>query len=130
MKRSKTLINPMRRFAVGVLLCFAMTVPLANAAQFGRVSGTVTDAMGTPLMGATVLLAGSGVDGAGEIGKSVERAFTDSHGGFSIEHVVPGWYSLQVISATRLPALRTGVRVEADETTRESFALGDIFSRI
>ncbi|HUZ46339.1 MAG TPA: carboxypeptidase-like regulatory domain-containing protein [Terriglobia bacterium] len=130
MKRSKISIHSMARLPVGVVLCFAITASLAGAAQFGRVSGTVTDAVGTPLMGATVLLAGSGVDGAGEIGKSVERAFTDSHGGFSIEHVVPGWYSLQVISATRLPALRTGVRVDPDETTQESFALGDVFSRI
>jgi hypothetical protein len=130
MRRSNVLIRPMGWLPVAVLLCLAMTVPRAGAAEFGRVSGTVTDAAGNPLMGATVLLAGSGVEEAGEIGKSVERAFTDSRGDFSIEHVVPGWYSLQVISPTRLPALRTGVQVKPDETTKESFALSDVFSRI
>jgi Carboxypeptidase regulatory-like domain len=130
MRRSNILIRSMGWLAAGVLLCLAMTVSRAGAAELGRVSGTVTDAVGNPLMGATVLLAGSGVEGAGEIGKSVGHVFTDAHGDFSIEHVVPGWYSLQVISPIRLPALRTGVRVRPDETTEESFALGDVFSRI
>ncbi|MCL5006246.1 MAG: carboxypeptidase-like regulatory domain-containing protein [Acidobacteria bacterium] len=107
-----------------------MTVSRAGAAEFGRVSGTVTDTGGKPLMGATVLLAGSGIEGAGEIGQSVERAFTNARGDFSIEHVVPGWYSLQVISPTRLPVLRTGVQVKPDETTNEIFALSGILSRI
>jgi len=130
MRCSNILIRSMGWLAAGVLLCLAMTVSRAGAAELGRVSGTVTDGVGNPLMGATVLLAGSGVEGAGEIGKSVEHVFTDAHGEFSIERVAPGWYALQVISPTRLPALRTGVRVRPDETTEESFALGDVFSRI
>ncbi len=115
---------------LGALFCFALTAPQAGAAEFGRVSGTVTDAQGTPLMGATVLLMGAETDGAASIGTPVERVFTNAHGGFLIEHVVPGWYSLQVISSTRLPAFRNRVQVRPAETTKESFALSDIFSQI
>ncbi len=130
MRRYPTFTHSLRWLLVAVMFCYAIGASPAGAAEFGRVSGKVTDVRGNPLMGATVLLTGSGVEGVGEIGKSVERVFTDSRGVFSIDHVAPGWYSLQVLSAARLPALRTGVKVMPDATTKESFALGDIFSHV
>jgi Carboxypeptidase regulatory-like domain len=130
MRHSNILIRPRRWLPFGVLFCFAVTVSLAGAAEFGRVSGTVTDAGGKPLMGATVLLVGAGTGGMESLEGSAQRGLTNAHGGFSIGNVAPGWYSLQVISPARLPVLRTGVQVKPDQTTEESIALGDIFSRV
>ncbi len=130
MRRFNILKRTIGWLGAGVLLGLLLAGSPAGAAEFGRVSGKVTDASGNPLMGATVLLTSSGLDLAGGIEKPVERVLTNGRGDFSIGHLAPGWYSLQVISPTRLPVFRKGVRVIPNETTQESFALSDIFSQI
>ena len=82
-------------------------------------------------MGATVLLSGPGLDSpSGLLEGSLDRVFTDGQGNFTINRVVPGWYSLQVISPAKVPGFRDNVQVTAGVTTREMFALGDILSGI
>lgn len=130
MRRFNILKRPRGWLSLAVLLGVVCVAARAGAAEFGRVSGKVTDTNGNPLMGATVLLTSSGLEAVGGIEKPVERVFTNARGAFSISHLAPGWYSLQVISPTRLPAFRKGVHVRANQTTRESFALSDIFAHI
>jgi len=80
-------------------------------------------------MGATVIIMGpalAGLPGGG----MVERVMTDAHGKFAIERLIPGWYSLKVMAATRLPLLRNGVRVEAGGSVQQNFVLGDILTPI
>ncbi len=86
------------------------------AAGYGRLAGIVSDGLGNPLMGATVMLVGPTAIAAEAASQTVERVITDAHGQFTIEHLVPGWYSLKVSSPTRLPAMRNGIRIEAGET--------------
>lgn len=113
----------------GIFLCMVLGVTQGFGAQYGRVSGKVTDTSGNPLMGATVLLTGPGIDKPnGLLAGSIDRVFTDAHGNFIIDRVTPGWYSLQVISPARLPVFRSRVEVKPGTTTREAFALGDILS--
>ncbi len=115
--------------AAGALLCAGLGVAShAAAGDFGRVAGTVSDSEGNPLMGATVLLMGPQLGAAETIGSMIERVTTDAQGRFSIEHLAPGWYSLRIVSATRVPAMRDRVRVAAGETTKQKFVLGDFFS--
>ena len=102
----------------------------ARAADYGRIIGTVADAQGTPLMGASVLIVGPALAGLQTGGNVLERVITDAHGRFAVERLVPGWYSLQVTSATRLPVLRNGVRVEPGRSTQQHFVLGDILAPI
>ncbi len=97
---------------------------------FGRVSGTVTDANGNPLMGATIALVGSGLPKSQVVNNAVERVITDAHGRFSIEHLSPGWYSVKVASMTRMPSLRRGVRVTAGETSHIRFSLSGILAPV
>lgn len=99
-----------------------------SGADYGRVSGMVTDTQGNPLLGATVLVSGPMLTGAQAVGASVERVLTDGQGKFTVEHLVPGRYSIQVTSVTRLPAARSSVRISTGETTRENFVLADIFA--
>jgi hypothetical protein len=100
------------------------------AAGYGRLAGIVSDGLGNPLMGATVMLVGPTAIAAEAASQTVERVITDAHGQFTIEHLVPGWYSLKVSSPTRLPAMRNGIRIEAGETAVARFVLTDIFAPI
>jgi hypothetical protein len=103
---------------------------LAMAAGYGRLAGIVRDQHGDPLMGATVLVTGPNQGFLGITSAAVERVTTDAYGRFTIEHLVPGWYSLQVVSPARIPALRDRVRVAAGRTTQQNFVLGDILSAL
>jgi len=101
-----------------------------EGADYGRIIGTVADGQGAPLMGATVSIVGPALVGLQAGGKVVERVITDAHGRFAVERLLPGWYSLQVTSVTRLPILRNGVRVDAGKSSQQSFVLADILAPI
>jgi Carboxypeptidase regulatory-like domain len=131
MQRSNLTRRRVEFLSTGALLCVFLAASQALGAQYGRVSGRVTDSAGNPIMGATVLLSGPGVDApTGLLEGSLDRVFTDAQGNFTISRVSPGWYSLQVISPAKLPGFRDQVQVRAGATTREAFALGDILSGI
>jgi Carboxypeptidase regulatory-like domain len=123
--------RPIRRFLVllaGLCILLGWGAGAARAADYGRLAGTVRDTEGNPLMGASVLITGPLYASAASAEPSVMRILTDAQGKFSLQRVVPGWYSLRVFSPTRLPALRNRVRVEAGETAEEKFVLGDFFA--
>jgi hypothetical protein len=109
------------------LLILSLTSLLAAGPRYGRLSGSVLDTQGNPLMGATVLIAGPA---SATVEATVERVITDAQGKFTVQHLVPGWYSLQVTAPARLPALRNGVRVEAGQISTERFVLSDVFAPI
>lgn len=125
--------RPKRRRALLVLLAGLWLVlgagaGVSRAGDFGRLSGVVRDTEGNPLMGATVLITGPLGSGTEFVQPTVERILTDAQGRYSLQDLVPGWYSLRVFSPTRLPALRNRVRVQAGQTSEERFVLGDIFA--
>lgn len=95
------------------------------AADYGRVTGLVTDAHGSPLVGATILLTGPSVPGSADV---VERVVTDAKGKFSVEHLVPGWYSIKATAMTRMPSTPDRIHVEAGLTSKQDFVLSDIFA--
>lgn len=131
MRRSDSSRQGPEVVAAGLFFCLLLTACQAVSAEFGRVSGTVTDTSGRPIMGATVLLTGAGLNEPKSfLEGSIGRAFTNAQGSFTISRVVPGWYSLQVISPAKLPGFRSRVQVKPGMTTREVFALGDLLSGI
>ena len=115
--------------AGSLVLLGVHSVP-GSAAEYGRLTGTVADPQGNPLMGATVLLTGPLSPSSIKVEANVERVITDVHGKFSVDHLLPGWYSLQITSPTRLPVLRNGIRIEAGETSTQKFVLTDIFAPV
>ncbi len=113
------------------LAAMSLGVVWGKGADYGRVSGTVADAQENPLSGATVLIifaGGSTLVGPHGFDAGVERVLTDAQGRFTVEHLLPGRYSLQVTSPTRLPVRRNSIRVEAGQTSRQNFVLTDIFA--
>jgi len=79
-------------------------------------------------MGASVSIVGPLLVGLQPVESAVARVITDAHGRFAVERLLPGWYSLQATSATRLPMLRNRVRVEAGQTLLENLILSDILA--
>jgi hypothetical protein len=118
----------LRFLCVGGLILPLLSPHGARAADYGRISGSVSDPQGNPLMGATVIIVGPLLDSFQPVGSAVERVITDAHGKFAIERLVPGRYSLKVTSATRLPVMRSGIRVEAGRSVEENFILGDFLA--
>ena len=126
-------LSQSRKWMAGILcaggLVLALLSPLgARAADYGRINGSVSDSQGNPLMGATVVIGGPLFNAFQPVGSAMERVITDAHGRFAIERLVPGWYSLKVTSATRLPVMRNGVRVEAGRSVEENFVLSDLLA--
>ena len=131
MRRSNNPRRGAELLSAGVFLCILLAACQGIGAGYGSVSGTVTDGAGNPIMGATVLLSGPGIDAASQLLEgSLNRVFTDAQGHFAISRVAPGWYSLQVLSPAKLPGFRNRVQVRSGTTTREVFALGDMLSGI
>jgi hypothetical protein len=126
------LFQPRHRVLAILLVCsvalLCLTATRGRAADYGRISGIVTDAQGSPLMGASVSIIGPLLTGLQPVESAVARVITDAHGRFAVERLVPGWYSLQVTSAMRLPILRSRVRVEAGQTLQENLVLSDILA--
>src|SRR5439155_25900360 len=96
-----------RWLAIALLGSLAGTcVTEARGADHGRVSGTVRDVHGNPLMGATVLPTGPVLRSSAAIDPTAERVITDAHGRIKVDRLVSGLEPLEVTPATRLPALR------------------------
>ena len=128
-------LHRLRPWIFGPLIAISLAALCAvpgrvEGADYGRIIGTVADGQGAPLMGATVSIVGPALAGLQAGGKVVERVITDAHGRFAVERLLPGWYSLQVTSVTRLPILRNGVRVDAGKSSQQSFVLADIIAPI
>jgi len=115
-----------------VLSCLAGVPRRGNAAQFGfgGLTGTVTDTQGNLLMGATILLVGPASPDSHGLKTLTLRVITDARGKYKVDRLLPGRYSLRVSSITRLPALKEGVRVEANQTSQQNVVLEDIFAPI
>lgn len=100
----------------------------ARGADYGRLTGKVSDRQGNPLVGAVVVITGPVTLKSPNLSSNVERIFTDTHGEFVAERLLPGWYSLKVMSPARFPAHQNSVHVTAGQTADENFVLADIFA--
>ena len=127
----KSLMNQKQRAAAllcGVLLVAGLVARPLAADQAGKLSGTVRDTEGKPLMGATVFVIGPLFMSGTPASQTITRVLTDASGKFLLGDLTPGWYSLRVYSPTRLPVARNRIRVAAGETADEKFVLGDVFA--
>src|ERR1039457_6191654 len=92
----------------GALNARPLPTPKTSAsaqAGFGSLSGKVTDARGTPQMGALVMVLASD-------GRVLHRLYTNELGVFVQEHLLPGVYGLKVTLTSFLPAMKDHVTVQ------------------
>ena len=101
------------RQAVFSLFVFAATVMSASAQGVGAIAGTVTDASGAVLPGATVTLTSA----QGTVGGNREVA-TDERGAYQFLRLVPGTYSVKASLQGFRPFTQAGITVNSDQTSR------------
>ncbi len=101
------------RLMVLSLVVSACFVTPAMAQGVGAIAGTVTDASGAVLPGATVTLTSA----QGTIGGNQE-ALTDERGGYQFLRLVPGTYSVKAVLQGFRPFTQAGVVVNSDQTAR------------
>lgn len=114
--------------ALVTLAIVAAAVPAMAApdeqARFGKLSGLVVDPSGIPQMGASIAIAGEGVQA------ETLKFLSNDRGTFAAARIMPGMYSVRVTLAGFLPAVERHVRVEPDVTTLLKIELGSVFSSI
>ncbi len=121
----------MRRFfapIVVVLLATVLWLPSGWAAgrvpsPFGVMAGVITDAHGTPQMGAAVALIASD-------GRILQQVYTSDRGIFLLERVLPGLYSLRVTLASFLPVLKENILIEPGVRSFLSINLASLFDTV
>src|SRR6266478_3211863 len=90
-------------------LCMPIVCPAADMAAAGKLSGKilglVTDAAGSPQMGAAILL-------LNQQDKICERVLSDEKGAFSFESLTAGVYSIRVSLSSFMPISRSGIFVQ------------------
>lgn len=101
------------RQAVLSLLVLAATVICASAQGVGAIAGTVTDASGAVLPGATVTL----TNAQGTVGGNRE-VNTDERGAYQFLRLVPGTYSVKASLQGFRPFTQAGITVNSDQTSR------------
>jgi hypothetical protein len=102
--------------AVGLLPAVAEPFP-------ANVSGVVRDARGTPQMGAVVELMAADAT-------VISRVYTNVHGGFSFEHILPGTYQIKATGDSFLPTLREDLRLHARSKIIVNLTLSTLFEAV
>ncbi len=108
-------MGPIRlvRMVVLSLVVLAGGVVPALGQGVGAIAGTVTDASGAVLPGATVTLTSA----QGTVGGNQE-ALTDERGGYQFLRLVPGTYSVRAVLQGFRPFTQAGIIVNSDQTSR------------
>jgi hypothetical protein len=101
------------RLAGSALLVLAVFVTAASAQGVGAIAGTVTDASGAVLPGASVTLTSA----QGTVGGNRE-VFTDERGAYQFLRLVPGTYSVKASLQGFRPFTQEGITVNSDQTSR------------
>lgn len=112
--------------AIGVAVCLsipAQSLAISPPALAGAISGTVTDSVGVPQMGATVFL-------FNKFDKLAERVLTDERGFFSFAGLFPDVYSIRVTLASFVPAFRNNILVQPGASSLLNVSLATLFSSI
>jgi hypothetical protein len=104
------------------LLMLGLALPAWSADRPGTISGYVRAAGGSPQMGAAVEVLGAAAQGL--------KVFTDEHGFYSAEGLLPGVYNLKVSAPAFLPALREHVGLHAGGNTVVNVTLNTLFDAI
>ncbi len=115
----------LRAIRVLGLGCFVylLAMPLAAAPGAGRISGIVVNPVGTPQMGATVLISSEQL-----LNEKPVQLLTNDRGRFSAAALPTGLYSIHVTLAGFLPAMEQHIQVDGQHVALLEVVLGSVFS--
>jgi Carboxypeptidase regulatory-like domain len=106
-----------------MLVSLVGSLPALAAPYPATVSGVVSDARGTPQMGAMVELIAANATVVG-------RVYTSMRGTFSFDNVFPGTYQIKATGDSFLPTLREDLRLNARSKTVVNLTLSTLFEAI
>jgi len=113
--------------AVGVVCLLAPLVVVSQAAEplklSGAIGGVVTNSLGIPQMGASVVL-------YNRSDRAFQKALTDERGEFRFPGLFPDLYSIRVSLATFVPALKKDILVQPGMRSILNVNLNSLFSSI
>ena len=109
-------ISYSRRILPFLLIC-SFAARHASGQGVGAIGGTITDASGAVLPGATVTLSNPGTIGGNQ------ETTTDARGAFQFLRLVPGTYAVKADLAGFRAMVRDNVVVNADVTVRVDLKL-------
>src|SRR6267142_6242361 len=93
------------------LVCMSATPSAQAQAVYGSITGTVTDAQGSGVAGAKVVVT--------NVTKgTIEEATTNENGGYSVTHLIPDTYKVHIEAAGFKAYEVASVRVDVDSTVR------------
>ena len=98
-----------REVALVFLVLLGLTAPAAAQLTTGTLTGTVKDAQGGVVPGATVTLTSEGK------GTQLSPAFTGTSGDFVFANVPPDTYTIQITMAGFKPIKRSGISISAGD---------------
>jgi hypothetical protein len=107
----------------GTLLPASIALPSAPPKTSGAITGIVTNAVGTPQMGAVVLL-------YNRFDRMLQRVLTSENGTFQFGALSPDTYAVRVSLASFLPALRRNIMVQPGMQSLLNVNLASVFSSI
>jgi carboxypeptidase family protein len=113
---------------LGWLMVVVLALAASAAAKqqgFGTISGVVSDASGTPQMGASVWLISE--DAGGRI---IARVLSNQYGAFFSDHLKPGNYAVRVSMTGFLPAMERHISVISNLTTLLRVQVDTVFSSL
>src|SRR5689334_620931 len=93
--------------ALGIAAMIWSPVTAESAGSLSAITGSVRDSGGLPVVGALVIVMASNPS------MSQRMALTDARGSFSIPNLFAGEYSVKVTMPRFLPALKSGIQVNA-----------------
>jgi Carboxypeptidase regulatory-like domain len=110
-------------FAALMVMTLAGLLSASAAPLPGTVSGVVSDARGTPQMGAMVELMAANAT-------VVSRVYTNMRGVFTFDQVFPGTYQVKATGDSFLPTLREGLRLRSRNKVVVNLTLSTLFEAI
>ncbi|WP_158751882.1 carboxypeptidase-like regulatory domain-containing protein [Acidobacterium sp. S8] len=106
--------------AFALLIAMLALPAYAEGPAAAAISGVVRDAKGAPQVGALVELLGPNL-------AVLANAFTDDHGRYTLQTIVPGTYNLKASGSFFLPTLRQNIRVAADSKMVVNLTLDTLY---
>src|SRR6266568_856016 len=118
MNQGKKILESFLLMVFCVLACSAWSL---RAQTFGEITGTVTDATGAVVVGASVTVTNLSTN-------QIRRVETNRTGNYTVPFLVPGIYNVQAENAGFKTATRSNVDLQVETVARINFPLevGDV----
>jgi hypothetical protein len=118
-------VSRVLQWSLALAILGVLCAPAMAQTTFGTILGTVTDATGSVIPGATVTVRNEGTNIS-------QNAIADERGDYAVSHLNPGIYSVTASQSGFKKFTKTGIRLETAATVRvdASLEVGEVASEV